>query len=119
MSAAAVSDPRPPDVGNATSEPATGATIEATANAQAATAPIADAKLRRQRFAREMEREIASLHFDGARFVAQLRGATAAERAAAAQRLLLPVEPQRSVDPAVDAPALVRSLVLDPAYQLK
>jgi uncharacterized protein (DUF1800 family) len=75
--------------------------------------------LRRQRLAREMERGIASLHFDGARFVSGFPGATDAARAAAVQRLLLAVEPQRPIDPDVAPADLVRSVMLDAAYQLK
>jgi len=66
-----------------------------------------------------MERGVSNIHFDAARWLAQLPGETAAERGKRAQRLLLAVAPQQTIDLSADAPALVRSLVLDAAYQLK
>ena len=74
---------------------------------------------RRQRLAREMDRGLSSLHFDSARFMAQFPGASPAEQAAWAQRLLLAVLPQQPVDPTADPLAVVRGLALDAAYQLK
>ncbi len=76
-------------------------------------------KARQQRLQRQMERGLASLHFDSARWMAKLPGADAAERTQAAQRLLLATEPQQAVDPNADSLALLRGLVLDAAYQLK
>ena len=73
----------------------------------------------RQRFFERMERGVSNIHFDAARWLAQLPGETAAERGKRAQRLLLAVAPQQTIDLSADAPALVRSLVLDAAYQLK
>ena len=46
-----------------------------------------DDKARQQRFLRQMERGLASLDFDSARWMAQFPGTTAAERARAAQQL--------------------------------
>jgi hypothetical protein len=66
-----------------------------------------------------MERGLSSLHFDGARFMAQFPGSSPAEQAAWAQRLLLAVLPQQPIDPAADSLAVVRGLALDAAYQLK
>jgi hypothetical protein len=78
-----------------------------------------DEKARQQRFLRQMERGLSRLHFDSARWMAQFAGATSAERAQAAQRLLLATEPQQAADLHTDSLALVRGLVLDAAYQLK
>ena len=66
-----------------------------------------------------MERILSASNFDSARFMAQFPGASPGERARWAQRLLLPVAPQTADDPATDSLAVVRGLVLDPAYQLK
>ena len=76
-------------------------------------------RARRQRLARQMERGLSSLHFDSARFMAQFPGTAPVEQAAWAQRLLLAVPPQQPIDPAADSLAVVRSLALDAAYQLK
>jgi hypothetical protein len=73
----------------------------------------------RQRFLERMERGASNIRFDAARWLAQLPGKTDAERAKRAQRLLLPVAPQHAIDFSADAPTVVRSLVLDAAYQLK
>jgi len=78
-----------------------------------------DEKARQQRFLRQVERGLSRLHFDSARWMAQFPGATSAERAQAAQRLLLATEPQQAADLHADSLALVRGLVLDAAYQLK
>ena len=78
-----------------------------------------DENARRQRFARQMERGLSSLHFDSARWIAQFPGATPTERARWAQRLLLTVEPQLPTDLDADSLTVVRGLVLDAAYQLK
>jgi uncharacterized protein (DUF1800 family) len=72
-----------------------------------------------QQMRREAIRALARIHFDSARFVASLDGETAAERGRSAQRLLLAVAPVQAVDPGADSLTLVRSLVLDAAYQLK
>ncbi|HVN36336.1 MAG TPA: DUF1800 domain-containing protein [Casimicrobiaceae bacterium] len=73
----------------------------------------------RQRFLERMERGASNLHFDAARWLGALPGATAAERGKQAQRLLLAVAPQQAVDFAADPPTVVHALVLDAAYQLK
>ena len=73
----------------------------------------------RQRFLERMERGVSNIHFDAAGWLAQFPGETAAERGRRAQRLLLAVAPQQTVDLAADPSAVVRSLVLDAAYQLK
>ena len=78
-----------------------------------------DETARRQRFMRQMERGLSSVHFDSARWMAQFPGATPAERARWAQRLLLAAEPQQTPDLDADSLTLVRALVLDAAYQLK
>jgi uncharacterized protein (DUF1800 family) len=74
---------------------------------------------RRQRYARQMERGLATVHFDSDAWMARMPGATPVERARSAQRLLLPVEPQHATDLSADSLAVVRGLVLDAAYQLK
>lgn len=74
---------------------------------------------RRQRYARQMDRGLASIHFDTDAWMARLPGATPVERARWAQRLLLPVEPQRATDLSADSLTVLRGLVLDAAYQLK
>ena len=66
-----------------------------------------------------MERGLSNLHFDSARFMAQFPGASMEERARWAQRLLLPVAPQPAGEQTMDSLAVLRALVLDPAYQLK
>ena len=78
-----------------------------------------DEKGRQQRFRRRMERALASVHLDSARFLAQFSGTTAEARAQTAQRLLLATGPQQAPDRNADSLALVRELVLDAAYQLK
>jgi uncharacterized protein (DUF1800 family) len=81
---------------------------------------MADAdSARRQRFMRQMDRGVSSIHFDSAGWMARFPGATIEERSRWAQRLLLPVEPQRTTDLSADSLAVVRGLVLDAAYQLK
>ena len=76
-------------------------------------------KPRMQRFARDMQRALASVHFDSARWMAQFPGGKSSERNAAAMHLLLATAPQRSIDPDSDSLTLVRSVLLDAAYQLK
>ena len=66
-----------------------------------------------------MERWLASLQFDSARWIAQFPGSTPSERARWAKRLLLAVEPQQPADFSADSLTLVHGLVLDAAYQLK
>jgi uncharacterized protein (DUF1800 family) len=72
-----------------------------------------------QRMRREMNRGLAQVHFDSARFAASLPGATADERGRAAQRLLVAVPPVQAVDTSSDSASVVRALVLDAAYELK
>ena len=76
-------------------------------------------KVRAQRFAREMDRGLRSVPFDGARWMVRLPGAATPERNAAAERLLLATAPQQPLDPQADAATFVRALLLDAAYQLK
>ena len=78
-----------------------------------------DEKARQQRFLRRMERGLASLDFDSARWIAQFPGATTAERGRAAQQLLLATGPQQRPDFDADSRTLVHAIVLDAAYQLK
>jgi uncharacterized protein (DUF1800 family) len=78
-----------------------------------------DDKARRQRFLRQMERALASLDFNSARWIAQFPGANAAERGRAAQQLLLATAPQQPPDFDDDSRTLVHAIVLDAAYQLK
>jgi hypothetical protein len=101
----------------------TGATAEMEGNApKRALAPQGaanDDKARQQRFLRQMERGLASLDFDSARWMTQFAGTTAAERARAAQQLLLATAPQQQPDYDADSRTLVHAIVLDAAYQLK
>jgi len=78
-----------------------------------------DAKARQQRFLRQMERGLASLDFDSARWMAQFPGTNAADRGRAAQQLLLATAPQQQPDYGADSRTLVHAIVLDAAYQLK
>ena len=78
-----------------------------------------DDKARQQRFARQMERGLASLDFDSAHWIAQFPGVTAAERGRAAQQLLLATAPQQPPDFDADSRTLVHAIMLDAAYQLK
>ena len=73
----------------------------------------------RTAFERRMEGAAANLQFDSARWLAALPGATPAEHARSARRLLLPIDPPDS--PPADAipQAIVRALLQEPAYQLK
>ena len=80
---------------------------------------VNDDKARQQRFARQMERGLASVQFNSARWIAQFPGGTPSERAREAQRLLLAVAPQQAADLTADSLTLVHGLVLDAAYQLK
>jgi uncharacterized protein (DUF1800 family) len=74
---------------------------------------------RLQRFRRQMERGLSSVHFDSVRWMAQFPGSTGEERAKWGQRLLLAVEPQQAPDLSADSLSIVRAYVQDPAYQLK
>ena len=76
-------------------------------------------KARQQRFQRQMERGLASLDFDSARWMAKFPGPAPAERARAAQQLLLATAPQQRPDYDADSRTLVHAIVLDAAYQLK
>jgi uncharacterized protein (DUF1800 family) len=78
-----------------------------------------DDKARAQRFARQVDRALASIDFDSARWLAQFQGATAAERSRAAERLLLAIAPLETPDYTADSRALVHAIVLDPAFELK
>ncbi len=76
-------------------------------------------KARVQRFLQSMERGMRALDFDAAQWLARLPGDTPADKARAAQRLLLPIAPQAPPAADTDATALVRLTLLDAAYQLK
>jgi len=78
-----------------------------------------DEKARAQRFARQIERGLASLDFDSARWIARFPGASGPERSRAAQRLLLAIAPLEAPDYEADSRTLVHSILLDAAYQLK
>ena len=78
-----------------------------------------DDKARQQRFARQMERGLASLDFDSAQWLAQFPGSTPADRARASERLLLATEPSQPLDFGADSRTLVHAIVLDASYQLK
>ena len=78
-----------------------------------------DDKARRQRFLRRMERGLADLDFDSARWIAQFPGASPAERGRSAQQLLLATAPQQRLDFDADSRTLAHAIVLDAAYQLK
>ena len=75
--------------------------------------------LQNERFLRQMDRGIASLDFDSARWMAQFPGPAPAERARVAQQLLLATAPQQRPDYDADSRTYVHALVLDAAYQLK
>jgi uncharacterized protein (DUF1800 family) len=101
-----------------------GGSMNATPTANAALKPVAapasdSAAARRQRFLERMERSASSVRFDSAKWLAELRGNDPIERANRARRLLLAVAPQHPIDAAAEPLALVRALLLDPAYQLK
>jgi hypothetical protein len=66
-----------------------------------------------------MEGAAANLQFDSARWLAALPGATPAEHARSAQRLLLPIDPPDSPPADATSQAIVRALLQEPAYQLK
>ncbi len=81
-----------------------------------------DAETERQRamrFMQAMDRGIRNLHFDAVAWLAHLPGATPADKAAAAQRILLPLAPIAPPPVDADASALVRATLLDATYQLK
>jgi hypothetical protein len=78
-----------------------------------------DDKARRQRFLRRMERGLADLDFDSARWIAQFPGASPAKRGRSAQQLLLATAPQQRLDFDADSRTLAHAIVLDAAYQLK
>jgi len=75
--------------------------------------------VRAQRFLQAMQRGVARVNFDSARFMAEQPGATPAVRAQGAQRLLLATAPLAPPDPDADSLRVVRALLLDPAYQVK
>ncbi len=78
-----------------------------------------DDKARRQRFLRRMERGLANLDFDSARWIAQFPGVSPAERGRSALQLLLATAPQQRLDFDADSRTLAHAIVLDAAYQLK
>jgi len=81
-------------------------------------APDVD-QMRRARYANAMERGMASIEFDSARWMAQFAGTTAAARAHSAQRLLLATAPQATPDYDADSMTFVRGLMQDAAFELK
>jgi hypothetical protein len=76
-------------------------------------------RMRRARYAREMERGLADLGFDSARWMAQFPGATAAAREHVAQHLLLATAPQAEPDYGADSLTFLRGVLQDAAYELK
>jgi len=84
------------------------------------TAGVADEdKQRAQRFARQVQRALSSVHFDSARWMATFPGREAAERNQASERLLLATRPQLVPDPTLDSLSFVRAVLLDATYQVK
>lgn len=102
---------------------ADGAPTAADASTMAAAAPSAmlpvDDTASMQRMARTVNRGLANVHFDSARFAASMPGASADERARAMERVLLALPPVHALDTGADSLTLARALVLDAAYQLK
>ena len=76
-------------------------------------------KVRAQRFARAMQRGLASVQFDSARWIARFPGDSAAIRNRSAGRLLLATLAQQPLDESSDSLTFVRTALLDAAYQLK
>ena len=94
--------------------------VDRVTRADGAPAPSAVAMMRTAKAeGGALDRGLSNLHFDSARFMAQFPGVSPEERARWAQRLLLPVAPQPAGEPTMDSLAVLRALVLDPAYQLK
>jgi uncharacterized protein (DUF1800 family) len=98
--------------------PGTGGESDVARASPSTTSPDGQAA-RARRVALQMERGLSGVHFDSAHWIAQFPGATPVERAAWAQRLLVPIEPQKPADLTADPLALVRGLVLDAAFELK
>jgi uncharacterized protein (DUF1800 family) len=94
------------------------APMMADALAPTATAGDDSEVARRIRFMKAMDRGLNSVQFDSDAWFGALK-ATPDARAAAATRMLLAYAPQARPDPASEALAMVRQLVLDAAYQLK
>jgi uncharacterized protein (DUF1800 family) len=85
----------------------------------AVAADAAGERRARAAFQRRMEGAAANLQFDSARWLAALPGATPAEHARNARRLLLPIDPPDSPPADATPQAIVRALLQEPAYQLK
>jgi len=78
-----------------------------------------DDKARAQRSQRQIERALASIDFDSARWLAQFPGATVTDRGRRAERLLLAIAPLETLDATADSRMFVHAIVLDPAFELK
>jgi uncharacterized protein (DUF1800 family) len=80
-----------------------------------------DDTARVERFLRAADRGVRNVQFDAARWLARQPGDSAVAKMQSAQALLLPLPPVVADAPraGLDALAFVRSMLLDPAYQLK
>jgi len=78
-----------------------------------------DDRARAQRLLRQVDRALASIDFDSARWLAQFKETSAPERSRAATRLLLAVAPLEAPDYTANSRAFVHAIVLDPAFELK
>ena len=76
-------------------------------------------KTRGQRLQRQVDRALASIDFDSARWLAQFKETTTPDRCRAAARLLLAVAPLETPDYTANSRAFVHAIVLDPAFELK
>src|SRR5581483_5744837 len=85
----------------------------------AANGIVDEDKLRAQRFARQVQRGLASVHFDSARWMAAFPGRNARERNDGSERLLLATAAQQAPDSTTDPLSFVRAILLDAAYQVK
>lgn len=87
--------------------------------ASALTANADDEKRRNLRYAQAINRGFGALTFDSTRWVAHLPGATPPAKREFASLLLVPVELHRPPPAESDLAALLRAVLLDPAFQLK
>jgi uncharacterized protein (DUF1800 family) len=94
---------------------AVAANEETTAQAIAAV----DDRQRSQRFARAMDRGLRSLRFDSGAWIAGHPGATPSDKRAYAVQLLIAIDTPPAVPDDANSAALVRAVLLDPAFQLK
>jgi hypothetical protein len=80
---------------------------------------VTEDRPRAERLLRQVDRALASIDFDSARWLGQFKETSAPERSRAAARLLLAVAPLDTLDYAADSRAFVHAIVLDPAFELK